>query len=265
MTREQMIAELKKIKPSYNYNRYEDAQIYRMYQKYVIDKAPRKDVVTQQNTIGEIEKSISDYEAERELHVGYKTCDNCGTRLNDMGTCPRCDEGEEELIESLSANEYQFIYYDNDAGRDRRPETIEDVEDGWHEVTFRADSDLDAWKHVFEEVKGYEWTDYFLDENPLENTFLTYFETEADWSDGSPILIKLSSKDNVLYDSGYTKDSWIEEFVGDNSTDLDDLSEKDYSGFASYEFPSETFEVVEKYDPLNNCSLTTDIETDDQM
>lgn len=149
MTRDLMIGELKKIKPSYNYDRYDDKQIFRMYQKYVIDKAPRKDVVTQQDTVGGIEKSISDYEAERELHVGYKTCDNCGTRLNDMGTCPRCDEGEEDLTESYNS--------------------------------------------------------------------------------------------------------------------LDDINERDYSGFTSYEFPSASSEEEVEYDPLDNCSLTTDIDTDDQM
>lgn len=153
MTRDLMIGELKKIKPSYNYDRYDDKQIFRMYQKYVIDKAPRKDVVTQQpsseSVITPTEKSIEDYAQEYDDKIGYKTCDNCGTRLNDMGTCPRCDEGEEDLTESYNS--------------------------------------------------------------------------------------------------------------------LDDINERDYSGFTSYEFPSASSEEEVEYDPLDNCSLTTDIDTDDQM
>ena len=100
MSREQMIAELKKIKPSYNYDRYEDAQIFRMYQRYVLDKnTPKGDPVTQQvEPTTPVEKSIEDYEKEYEDQVGYKTCDTCGTRLNDMGTCPKCDDGEEDLL-----------------------------------------------------------------------------------------------------------------------------------------------------------------------
>lgn len=33
------------------------------------------------------------------------TCDNCGHPLNDMGQCPACDQGEEELYEDLSSLE----------------------------------------------------------------------------------------------------------------------------------------------------------------
>lgn len=65
--------------------------------------------------LDELEHVISEsaelkrYEAEREQELGYKTCDNCGTRLNDGGTCPKCDEGEEdygdELNEKLNVNE----------------------------------------------------------------------------------------------------------------------------------------------------------------
>ncbi len=103
MSREQMIAELKKVKPSYNYDRYEDAQIFRMYQRYVLDKSvPKGDVVTQQaEPVTPIEKSIEDYENEYENIQGFKTCDICGTRLNDMGTCPKCDDGEEDLMEDI--------------------------------------------------------------------------------------------------------------------------------------------------------------------
>lgn len=49
-------------------------------------------------------KPIKEYEKEWETQKGYKTCDNCGTRLNDGGTCPKCDDGEEDMDESLGKN-----------------------------------------------------------------------------------------------------------------------------------------------------------------
>lgn len=47
------------------------------------------------------EKSVEDYEKEYEDQKGFKSCDKCGTRLNEMGTCPKCDDGEEDLDEGL--------------------------------------------------------------------------------------------------------------------------------------------------------------------
>lgn len=62
-----------------------------------------------QGTPLNIEENLKKYETEREQELGYKTCDNCGTRLNDGGTCPKCDDGEEdygdELNEKLNVNE----------------------------------------------------------------------------------------------------------------------------------------------------------------
>lgn len=43
-------------------------------------------------------KTLAEYEKEWEEQKGYKTCDECGTRLNDKGTCPKCDDGEEESL-----------------------------------------------------------------------------------------------------------------------------------------------------------------------
>ena len=50
-------------------------------------------------------KTLAEYEKEWEEQKGYKTCDECGTRLNDQGTCPKCDDGEEDLNESVNDSE----------------------------------------------------------------------------------------------------------------------------------------------------------------
>lgn len=40
---------------------------------------------------------IDDFITEvNETHI-HKTCENCGTLLNDMGQCPVCVQGEEDI------------------------------------------------------------------------------------------------------------------------------------------------------------------------
>jgi hypothetical protein len=135
---------------------------------------------------------------------------------------------KKKLTEKLHANEYKVVYHDNTAGRERRPETIEDIENDWHEVVFRADSNLDAWKEAFDRVKGHSYDDY-LDKDAIEEDFINYFEN-SDWGDGSPILIKLSSSDSDLYDTGYTLESWIDEFVEQDYDDnIDEMLTEGYS------------------------------------
>lgn len=60
---------------------------------------------------------LKKYEAEREQELGYKTCDNCGTRLNDGGTCPKCDDGEEDMDESL-LKESRAVKVDEDTANE---------------------------------------------------------------------------------------------------------------------------------------------------
>lgn len=57
-------------------------------------------------------KTLAEYEKEWEEQNG-KTCDNCGTKLNDGGTCPKCDDGEEDsLKEGVSGtNSEEFDSY----------------------------------------------------------------------------------------------------------------------------------------------------------
>lgn len=42
---------------------------------------------------------------EGKSSVEHGTCENCGGTLNDMGTCPKCDDGEEELDEAKMLSE----------------------------------------------------------------------------------------------------------------------------------------------------------------
>lgn len=129
---------------------------------------------------------------------------------------------KQKLTENLSANEYELVYHQNTACRDRRPETVDDIYDDWTTSIFRADSNLDAWKEAFERVTGDSYDDY-LDKDASEEDFINYFEDSA-WGDGSPILIKLSSSDSDLYNTGYTLESWIDEFVEqDYDDDIDEM------------------------------------------
>ena len=111
-----------------------------------------------------------------------------------------------------SANEYIITYHKNTAGRDRRPETIDDVEDDWTEAPIRADSDLEALQRAIAIVKDYNIEDMTANGFDSEESCISYLN-EVDWGDGSPIIIKVESSDKVLYDTGYDKQSWTDEYV----------------------------------------------------
>ena len=98
VSRDQMIDELKRDGRGYNFNRFTDAQIYKMYQKYIANKPQIED----------------DHTDEYEFVV-HAMCDRCGIRLNDGGTCPICDDGEEDYFdEDLNSSDYDSeieLYY----------------------------------------------------------------------------------------------------------------------------------------------------------
>ena len=82
------INELKKSGKNYNFNKYTDAQLYRMHQRLQNNVSkPKKESEHEFNL---------DFELERE--IAY--CD-CGQRLTDFGMCPKCDLGEEDLDEGI--------------------------------------------------------------------------------------------------------------------------------------------------------------------
>lgn len=80
MSRDAMIDELEYLGVHYNFDRFDDRQIYRILEKERIKAAKKADMKAA--------------EAETSLPG---TCDACGARLNDGGTCPVCDHGEEQL------------------------------------------------------------------------------------------------------------------------------------------------------------------------
>ena len=41
---------------------------------------------------------------EGRISVRREKCEFCGTTLNDMGTCPRCDDGEEERLDEVKVS-----------------------------------------------------------------------------------------------------------------------------------------------------------------
>jgi len=80
------IDELKKAGKNYNFNKYTDAQLYRMWQRLQKPTCAVK-------------------EPEHELDLDFDTKEpeycECGVRLTDFGQCPVCDLGEEDLKEDL--------------------------------------------------------------------------------------------------------------------------------------------------------------------
>ena len=88
MSRDQMIAELRKMGKNYYFDKYSDAQIYR-----ILDRERAR-----------VKKSAASVATEP-----AGVCEKCGARLNDSGTCPSCDHGEAELNESTDLTLAQIV------------------------------------------------------------------------------------------------------------------------------------------------------------
>lgn len=84
--RQLMIDDIKKAGKHYNFNRYTDAQLYRIWQR--LQNASRQAVK----------------EPKHELDLDFEPTDDlprceCGVLLSDAGFCPVCHDGEEDLDE----------------------------------------------------------------------------------------------------------------------------------------------------------------------
>ena len=89
--RQNMIDDIKKSGKNYNFAKYSDAQLYRIWQR--IGHRPPAN------------KPIAKKEPEHELDLDFESnfdryCD-CGARLSDGGFCPICHDGEEDLDEGI--------------------------------------------------------------------------------------------------------------------------------------------------------------------
>lgn len=82
-----LINDIRKAGKNYNFNKFTDAQLYRIWQRL------QKPVKAVKEPIHEL-----DLDFEPEKNIDY--CE-CGVRLTDFGQCPVCDIGEEDLTEWL--------------------------------------------------------------------------------------------------------------------------------------------------------------------
>lgn len=87
-TRFELISKLRAAGKNYNFNKYTDAQLYRMVQKL-------------QKPIKVVKEPEHDLDLDFEPADTFACCDFCGTRLTDFNQCPICDLGEEDLAEGI--------------------------------------------------------------------------------------------------------------------------------------------------------------------
>ena len=117
-------------------------------------------------------------------------------------------------------NKYEFIYYLNTATAERRPTTKEDIENDWREEEHEFNSDLEAFEYVYTDILDeYEADLDDLDEfyNDYEATtdndkieaFKSYFDS-CDVGDGSTIIVQIKKDNEVIYDSGFSKEDLID-------------------------------------------------------
>jgi hypothetical protein len=86
--RQSMIDAIKKAGKQYNFEKYTDAQLFRIWQR-----------------LQKSEKDIKEPKHELDLDFDDRfagCCEYCGRKLSDGGFCPVCDDGEEDLNEWTS-------------------------------------------------------------------------------------------------------------------------------------------------------------------
>jgi rubrerythrin len=89
LDRDSLIYDIKKAGYNYKFDKYSDAQLYRMWQK--LQHQVPQPVIGQSTEIEETEENFIDREY----------CEICGTEVNPLGQCPICDLGD-DLGESAS-------------------------------------------------------------------------------------------------------------------------------------------------------------------
>jgi rubrerythrin len=83
LTRPELIRNIKKSGRYYNFDKYTDAGLYRIWER--IKKEAAEEAAMQE--YAELLNADTD-----------KICDFCGAKLSDGGSCPVCDDGEEDAV-----------------------------------------------------------------------------------------------------------------------------------------------------------------------
>lgn len=153
---------------------------------------------------------------------------NESKELNELN-----EEVEEVITEKLSDGTYKITYYLSTATRERRPETREDIDNDYKEITINADNDFDALSRAFMIQRGIDDSDLTFELNDYnintEDDFVRYFD-DRDWGDGSILMLKVEGPNGVLYDTGYNKQTFIDEFEDNIAQDdamLADMEKED--------------------------------------
>ena len=89
MSRTELISQIKKSGRNYNFAKYTNAQLYRMWQR-IQNELPVKKSIPQPKH--DLDLDFDDVDT-----VETKQCDFCGTPLNTLDQCPICDLGDEDL------------------------------------------------------------------------------------------------------------------------------------------------------------------------
>lgn len=86
-SRSSMIQELQDLGYNYDFDSKTTQQIYRIWQKTGGRLSPYA-----------VEQGIAQAEYEDSLRPEKPKCENCGIYLDESGTCPICDQGEEDYF-----------------------------------------------------------------------------------------------------------------------------------------------------------------------
>ena len=154
-------------------------------------------------------------------------------------------------------NKYKFIYYLNTATAERRPTTKEDIENDWKEEEQELNSDLEAFEYVYTDILDeYEaglsdldefYNDYeAITDNDKIEAFKSYFDS-CDVGDGSTIIVQIKKDNEVIYDSGFSKEDLIDNEEFDDEEFDENLSLMEVTMKKLSENLEEDKEVVSNY------------------
>lgn len=142
----------------------------------------------------------------------YSTRDLDSLRFLGKDVVSLIQKGLDELKSQYSAEgNYSVEYYLNTACAERRPTTIDDVEEDYIVDEIEADDDYDACIKAICLINEDDDYEYYQEEYSSLQECIQHFEY-TDIGDGSTFITKLSKSDgSIIYDSGISKESLLEE------------------------------------------------------